>query len=385
MQYNDTLQTLTGRITRMRPGLDITLARDLINDRVRQIIDRRVYWAGLWKRGVLNLPPAYATGGVSLTIGSNICTGTGTSWPVSDVVNTTISQGVVRPGNAWVTPASMSGITLNSTLYVDDAGTPEIVAVQQIRGNQFLANFQNPHNPGYTVTQSSLVGQQLFIATNNPYFTILGVTSATSMVLDNEWAYTNLSQSAYQIFMAYTTFAPDVKELAFVVDPIQQLVLRLHVPQNMVNSQDPSRQNFNSPVWICDLGPNAAGNQLFEIYPPSTVAYQLYYGYYAQWPEMVAPGDRPPPFINPTVLIHGALADAYRVKIPRPPKFDDPWFNPKAADDYEKKFEMGVADMINADNSKAQTDLTWDFDAFGISGANYNIDHAVDAYGNPMF
>ena len=385
MQYNDTLATLTGRITRLRSSLDVSIARDLLNDRVRQIIDRRPYWAGLLKRGILNLPPAYSTGGITLTIGSNVASGTSTNWPVFDVVNTTIPSGIARPGNIWFTPSSLQGITLNSTLYVDAAGQPEVVAVQQMRGTQVLANFQVPHNANCTVTQSSLVGQQLLISTNFPYCTVLAVTSSTGMIIDNTWAYQNIVNGGYQIFLAYTTFAPDVKELLFVIDPIQPLPLRLHVPQKWLNANDPIRQNSNSPVWIADLGPNACGNQLFEIYPPSLVQYQLYYGYYQQWPDMVNPGDRPPPFINPTVILHGALADAFRMKFPQPPKFDDPWYNPKAADDYEAKFERGVADLTNADNSKAQRDFEWDFDAYGQSGANYDQTHAIDTEGQWMY
>lgn len=385
MFYQDTLQSLTGRGSRMRPGADVTCWKDWINDRVRQILDRRPYWSGLLKRGVLSLPQAYTTGNVSLTIGSNIVTGTGTNFPVSDVVNTTIPAGVSRPGNIWFTPSNLTGITLNSTLYVDAAGQPEVIAVQQLRGNQVLANFQTPHNPNCTVTQSSLAGQQFLISSNQPYYTVLATGSSSELILDNAWAYTNIVNGGYQIFLAYTTFAPDVKELLFVIDPIQPLPLRLHVPQKWVNANDPIRQNSNSPVWICDLGPNACGNQLFEIYPPSLVPYQLYYGYYQQWPDMVNPGDRPPYFINPTVILHGALADAFRMKFPQPPKFDDPWYNPKAADDYEAKFERGVADLTNADNSKAQRDYEWDFDAFGQSGSNFDQSHAISSDGDWMF
>lgn len=369
----------------MRAGADVTCWRDWLNDRVHQVIDKRPYWSGLLKRGVLNLPAATTTGNISLTIGSNVAVGTSTNWPVSDVVNTTIPSGIARPGNVWFTPSSLQGITLNSTLYVDSAGTPEVTSVQQMRGTQVLCNFQSAHNLNCTVTQSSLVGQQLLISKNNPYFSILAVTSSTGLILDNEWAYQNITNGGYQIFLAYTPFAPDVKELLFVIDPIQPLTLRLHVPQNWLNSNDPIRQNSNSPIWIADLGPNAAGNQLFEIYPPSLVQYQLYYGYYQQWPDMTNPGDRPPLFINPTVLMHGALADAFRMKFPQPPKFDDPWYNPKAADDYEKKFELGCADLVTADNSKAQRDYEWDFNAFGQSGANYDQRHAIDTGGDWMF
>lgn len=385
MQYPDTCATLLGRLIRSRPNLDRSLGIDLLNDRIRTILDRRPYWAGLAARGVLSIPAAYTTGGVTLTTGSNIVTGTATAWPVSDVVNTIIPNGITRPGNQWFTPASMSNINDNSILYVDATGTPEIVTIQQIRGTQALANFQVSHNGGCTATQSSLANLQLLISSNNPYYTILGVTSSTGLILDNAWGATTLTDAGYQIVLAYTTLASDIKEIFFVIDPIQPLPLNIHVPQKWLNSNDPIRQNSNSPIWLADYIPNAQGNMQYEIYPPSLVQYNLYFAYYKQWKDMVAPGDRPPYFLNPTVLIHGALADAFRMKFPQPPKFDDPWYNPKAADDYEQKFERGVADLINADNSKAQTDYTWNFDAWGVRGSNYEQDHAISADGDWMF
>lgn len=370
---------MIGRLVRARPNLDRSLAQDLINDRIRTIIDRRPYWAGLACRGVLNIPPAYTTGGISLTVGSNVATGTGTGWPVSDRINATIAAGISRPGDQWFTPSDLTNFDTNTILYVDAAGTPEVVTIQQVRGTQALARFQAQHNAGCTITQSSLAYRQLLISTNNPYYTILAVTPSQQLILDNSWAYQNITNGGYQIILAYTILAPDIKELFFVIDPIQPLPLNLHVPQKWLNANDPIRQNSNSPIWLADYIPNLSGNQQFEVYPPSLVAYQLYFAYYKQWQELVLPGDRPPYFLNPSVIIYGALADAFRMKFPQPPKFDDPWYNPKAADDYEARFERGIADLINADNSKAQTDMTWDFDAWGIGGANWDQTHAVSA------
>jgi len=97
---------------------------------------------------------------------------------------------------------------------------------------------------------------------------------------------------------------------------------------------------------------------------------------------MRMPGDRPPPFINGSVLYYGALADALRLKIPRPPDFKDPWHNPDAANVWEARFERGYEDLVSADNSKAQVALTWDYAQwFGSTsmGASWNQDHDVDS------
>lgn len=379
-QYSDTCGTMVGRILLQRKNLDRNLALNFLNDRVRTLLDRRPIWAGLVGRGIVAIPDAYTTGTITLTQNSPVVAGSGTSWPVSDVVNTTIAE-AVQPGYQWVTPMSLAGINRNTVLYIDSGGAnPEICAVQDILGTKINLYYQYAHAATHTATMSSLANLQLRVGTVNPVFTVLAVTNPSTLTIDNPWGTLTQSGSGYQIMLMYTTFSPDLKDLLTVTDPFQSIPLRLHVSQEEVNISDPNRTTVDNPTSIVDLGPSATGAMLFEIYPPQSTARQLNFLYHKQWPDMRVPGDRPPPFINPSTIIYGALADAYRTPIPVGPDMKDPWMNLQVAQTYEQKFEMGYADAITADNSLYQAAFTWDYaQLWGIGGANYWQAHDADS------
>jgi len=96
---------------------------------------------------------------------------------------------------------------------------------------------------------------------------------------------------------------------------------------------------------------------------------------------MSLPSDYPPPFINPSVIIYGALADAFRTPMPRPPDYNDHGLSPDAANSYEALFERGVNDLIEADEMRYQTAFSYDYaQLFGLSmGANWEQAHSIDA------
>jgi hypothetical protein len=390
MRFSDTLEKMIGRVRAIRPNADNSVIAGFLNDRMRSIIDRRPVWAGLFERGILSIPNQYVTGTISVTAGSNVVTGSGTNWPVSDAVNTTLVDSVKFPGNAVIALASSAGVTLDSLLYVG-GGTinAEVVPVVDVLpGNKIQAIFSSKHDSGETVTMSSLAGRQFRISVLNPVWTVQAVTSTTQMLLDNQYGAASQSGLSYQILLMYTSFAPNLKSIMNVIDPVQGISLEIHVPQQYANEFDPNRTNTNSPMWIIDLGPNPNGSMLYEVYPPQTTAYQLSWVGYQQWPDMRFPGDRPPPFINPSTLVHGAMADVLRLKIPIPnlsgargEAMVDPYFNPDAANIYEARFEKGYGDAVDADNHLAQTALSWDFRravGFGF-GANWEQSHDISS------
>jgi hypothetical protein len=95
---------------------------------------------------------------------------------------------------------------------------------------------------------------------------------------------------------------------------------------------------------------------------------------------MRLPGDRPPPYINPTILTYGALSDAFRTPVPVGPDMKDSYMSLQVADSYEKKFELGYFDAINADNSLYQSAFTWEYASlFGIGNASFWQQHDPDA------
>jgi len=370
---------MQGRIVLQRKNLSRELALGFLNDAMRRLLDKKNNWAGLLGRGIVAIPQAYNTGTITLTQNSAVVTGSGTGWPVSDVVNTTINQ-AVQPGWQWVTPASMAGINRNTVFYMDASGTPEICPVQDILGAQVNVYYQNAHAANHTATMSSLANLQLNLGSTVPIYSILAVTSATSLTMTTPWGDLTQSGSGYNAILMYTTFASDLKELLTVVDPFQGIPLRLQVSQEELNVIDPNRTATNNPTSIASLGPSPTGTMLFEIYPPQYNAYQLNFLYHKQWPDMRLPGDRPPPFITPSVLIYGALSDAYRSPVPIGPKMEDPWMSQQTADFYEKKFESGYNDLINSDNSLYQSAFTWEFSAlYGVGNASFWQMHDPDA------
>ena len=382
-QYNATLQSMQSRIMMQRPGLDRNLAQAFLNERMRQVLDRKPDWAGLMKRTVLSIPAAYTHGTIAVTTGSVNVAGTNTNWPVSDVVNTTITEAVKAPGTYWTTPASLAGITRDSLLYVDSGGAyPEVVPVLDILAGHIQCPFAFPHNAGFSITASSLAGLQIMVNSVNPVFTVYAITSPTSLILDNPWGNQAFTGMSYQIYLGQTTFGVNAKEIVSVVDPAQGITLRLLVGEEEENLYDPTRSDTGSPTRVVSLGPNWSGNMTYEIRPPWTSPAQLAVLYHEQVADMRLPSDRPPAFLNPNIFIMGALADAFSTPCPRPPDQKDPFFSLENAQKYEQRFEMAVIEAMNADESLYMRGFDWDHARAGGGanmGANWEQDHSYEA------
>lgn len=357
--FSDNLFTLRGRVMRARPNIDPILVRDFLNDRLRQILDSRTIWADLLTPGILSFPNPTITqydsnnnpiDTVSLTYGSPVVSGSGTTWPVSDVTNTTIAAAITEIGYVEVTPASMAGITANSFVYVDAAGTPEIVPVIDVTATTFIGKFELTHGAGATVTQSSLANLQLKLNASYPVFTIGAVTATNSLTLTLPWGGPSISAQTYAIKLMYTMLAPDLKAIVAMKDEQSGFPVRLHVALEEADFRDPRRTLVSGNPWysLLDLGANQQGNMVYEVWPAPSQARQFSYYYNRQWPDMVKDDDRPPPFINASILFYGALADAKRHRVAK----DDPFYDPQIAQEYEVKFMMGVEDAKNADEAK---------------------------------
>jgi hypothetical protein len=373
---------MIGYVRNVKSNCPTPLIKQFLNLRMRQIIDAKPNWAGLIKYTTVNVPDAFSAGSVSFTSNSPIVTGSATNFPTNDVVNSTIPSGVTSTGLQWVSPASMDGITADTVLYVDADGSPEIVPVTETRATSFRANFRQAHNANVPIVCSSLTQRQLVAGLTYPIFSILAVKDASTLILDAKWGGAPLANMAYSIMGIYYTFATDIKEILSIVDPIQPLELAIHVPQRYIAARDPRRQTVGSaPELFLDRAPNICGNMQYEIYPPQSAARQLNMLYYQQWPDMEAPGDRPPTFINPGVLVDGAVADAKRHKA----EAQDLYYDLAAAQFYEQRFMAGLGDSMNADNTKAQQQLEFNYrQLFGQGGystsGSFAQQHDVGGY-----
>jgi hypothetical protein len=323
---------------------------------MRSLLDRR-QWIGLVKDGVLSFPQAYATGTVALNPGSAQAIGTDTNWPVSDLANTTCVTAIDRLGLQEVIPASMAGIDRDSVLLIDADGTPETVAVQDASEDSFSADFKYAHAAPFKIQRSSLSGRQFRLAGSMPIFTVLSVASATALLLDMPWGAAAVSGETYSISQIYVTFGCEVRMILQVTDPSYGTQLAVHVPNAQLNATDPRRTSVGlTPSWVVDHGPNANGRMTWEVWPHVTSPRQLPYQVYQHWPDMLRPTDTPPPFMNGAVLVYGAIADALRTRVENP----DPFYDPRTAQDWDRRFELGVQELIAADNAKAQTQYSWD-------------------------
>lgn len=74
-------------------------------------------------------------------------------------VATTVAGAVSATGVQAVTPAAMTGIVPGTGLYVDSAGTPELVYVISTTATTFTANFTATHTGGFTVTTAALLNR----------------------------------------------------------------------------------------------------------------------------------------------------------------------------------------------------------------------------------
>lgn len=385
--FQDTLFSLRGRVMTSRPQVPADFVNNAINDRIRQIMDRRTFWADMLTPGILSFPAPINVGLVNTTNGSAVISATGASWPVADLVNTTIPSGVSEFGYVEVTPSSMVGITANSYLLVDASVTPEIVPVVEITRSSFIAKFTQLHNPGCTITQSSLAGLQLRMGESYPIFTVAAILSNDgsgncTAQLTLPWGGPSLTQATYTIQLMYVMLATDIKGLIAMKDEATGYPVRLHVPLTEADHFDPQRSIVTGNPWfsMVDRGANDQGNLTYEVWPAPGDQRQFSYYYWKQWPDMVKDTDRPPPFINPSTLYFGALADAKMYRGSR----DDPYYDPQGAQYYEAKFDQAVQDAKNSDEAKVLTALKNPFWK-GMFPGNYDTLQLFDASVSAFF
>lgn len=385
-QTNSSLFDLRGRIRQFRPGIDETQVDQFINDRIKQAADFREYWSSNMIKGIISIPNAYTTGTVSVTTGSNIVTGVGCNFPVSDAVNASIPSGIVEIGYQDVIPNTMAGINYRSILYVDAADAPEAVPVAQVLGQGkvwqvnssygFNGEFRLEHNPNCTVTQSSLAGQQFRLGAGSPIFTVLAVIDQNTLLLDQPWGNVSLTGQAYQVYQIYFDLGQNVQAVFWVLDQIQGLPLSIHTSVRAANWQDPQRLNSGNPLNLVDAQPSVNGIIQFEVWPQQIVAYQLQFCVYEYWKPLVNDTDRLPWFINDSIFFYGALADALRWRRSK----DDPYHNPRLADDYEKRFLAGLQQASNADEAKVMREFQQALRVLYPGGANFDQDHDFSSF-----
>lgn len=376
----DNLNTMTGAVAQIKPNADPNTTALFLNHRLRFCYNARPYWSGGIGRGIVACPAQYTTGTVSTVYGSNVVTGSGTSWPVSDIVNTTIPAAINQIGSQPVVPSSMTNIVPDTWLYVDAGGVnPEVVYVIDTTPGSFTAVFQYPHDANCTITCSSLASRTLRLGYQIPNYLITAVVDAQTLLIELNYGGTPLSGISYVIVKNLYNFAPDLKELMSVVDPQQGIELNINYPIAKLNQEDPQRTSVEFPVLVAPHSMSPAGTCMFEIWPAPTAIRQLYFEYYKQPKDMKAPGDQPPPYLDPSVIIMGAIADSLRTRVGN----DDMYYAPDVAMVWEQRFQDGLEKLVGADNNLFGQSYSWSSGSGSggyPTGATFNRSHDYDAF-----
>ncbi len=352
--YSDTLESLRNQILLRKPNVSAELATEALNRKMRLVLNMRPYWTGLLSRKILYLPAEYTTGTVSVTKDSSTVTGSATNWPVNDLVNTTTGD-ISRPGIHRVTPASMENIEKGTVLYVDSAGSnPETVAVVETTANNFIAKFDYAHSGTVTLEASSLAGRQFRLDESAPVYTILAVKSATELILDAPWKESSRSGSAYHIRGILHYISPNIRDIVAAVDRFQGYPLGIQREQGYLDHIDYQRRSTGAPRLLTVAEPHPLTRLMrYEVWPSPVNERQIEVLIVDNWADMKNKGDRPPPFMDASVLVAGALAEIMITKVPdRASGGNDPFYDPIAAREYKQEFLAGLQGLIEADEAR---------------------------------
>ena len=379
--YGATLTEMRGSVRERKPNASPESIDTFLNDRVRSVVLCRD-WVDLRRQGVLAIPDAVTTGLVSMTQGSPAVLGAGTGWNVADEINTTSAAAIQRPGFQLVKPASMTNIQPGKYLLIDLGQlNQEVVAVRDAGPGYFVASFAKTHTAGYTIVKSSLANRQF--RTSFPVYTVTAVTSPTSLLLDNPWGNPDLPNAQYTILLMYVSPDPYARRILFAYDPVQGQYLDTETwTYADVLQSDPQMTAIQDPQMIVPGPAGPAGVALWWLYPAQNSARGIGVIYSTTWPRMVADNDGPPPFINPDVFVNGASADAMLTKnIPRDSgRPIDPYYDPVAADKYEKRFREYLELAENDDEGRNYKNLQSWANKLGGMAWDGNAGHYVQSH-----
>lgn len=359
------------------------MIRKTVSDVVADIVGRPRLWSGLLANGILKIPAVYSTGRVAVAAGSATVTGTATAWPVDDVLDVAIYDPVIQTGYATVLVGDNWTLFKEGQWVTVNAGQAdeECVCVTDVTENYITAKFTKTHAASAAATTSSLAGRQFRISNNYPMYTVVGVSSATSLTLDAEWMSASLSSQTYSIGAVYVSFGNDVKMLVSVVNPAQQYQLALHLPKSYLDYRDPRRSTTGQPEMAVFHGPDPAGIPLYEIYPRPTSATAMPYLYMKQWSRMEEDSDLLPNGIRSDVVINRVIAEA--LVFPENKDYEGgKFYDPQVSRQKLEQFERQVAQMSVDDDNTSMTSLMFryrDLPFVGF-GAEWNQSHDLDMW-----
>jgi hypothetical protein len=239
---------------------------------------------------------------------------------------------------------------------------------------------------------SALVGRQLKLNGQAPWYSIVSNPDASTLILDQGVVEPSANGVSGAIVQAYfMSERPDFEKLITLVDRQNNWAFRLNVPQEELALIDPQRTEVGPPMWFSPLGFNAAylaalpagvvdlygqTNQsdpqpVYESWPQTSSAKPYPYLYKKRIPTLGDDDDVLPGFIRGRVLFEGALADL--CNWPGTATVPNASMNPVTANVHEARFQEALRDMILRDEQVTQRTLTW-LAGFRYQTANFRSD-----------
>jgi len=325
-----------------------------INRRITNVIDTRV-WSDTMKMGMIVLPNAYTTGTVAVAQGSNQIIGTGTNWPVNDVINTTSTVVITDvPGYVEITPGAgyLSKVHVGIPLLLDqgNASITEIVTPIAVGPTSFKAYCQYAHDTTATLQMSRLAGQQF--QANSYIYTVQAVLSDTLMQVDFPYGGIPQAGLSYTVMQQYVQLSPNVRSLERCYDAIAGSDVGTSRDLSWVLSVDPQGQSTGNPQELASMPANPAGFMQWRVWPAQNTEYALGVIYEDGWPTLVYDTDVLPPFMNREIIIAGAIADCLRTRVIKNDRDRDPLYDPQVSQYWEAEFARLLENATQSDQGR---------------------------------
>lgn len=223
---------------------------------------------------------------------------------------------------------------------------------------------------------SSLIGYQLLVARQGPYYTITAVAGSTSLTIDRVYPGATISGSTYSIEKNYITMPTDFGSLTDVLDLNNKWRLYIDYRQDQLDTIDVARVTTGSP-WIVAAVPfDSTGLQRYEMWPRATSAMNYSFNYLRQPALLSAASDRPIYPIRGDVLREGAFAEL--ALWPGPSKMvPNPYHDLGQHRMHEERFWKGIFALELKDQDISQTNITYSGDGFDPApiGASFLQSH----------
>lgn len=356
------------------PLYDTIQSRQDVNDILRMLMARRT-WSGLVKYGILSVPASYSTGTVTTTRSNNVVTGSGTTWTYNDLVATTLQIDITIAGIVDVTPVAMTGIQPGRWITIDGGNAGEeavfVISIDASAGT-FRANVTATHTSGVTIRCGSMAGRQFRINSNTPFMTVIGVTSATRLLLDFNWPIAGASGQSYEITMVFVSFGQDVKQMLTMVNPDRQYQFNVNGQKAMLDAIDPRRAVSQMPYQLAYHAPDLAGAPLYEMWPRPTSEAAYPYFYIKEWTPLSEDNEILPQGIRSDVIVKFGCAEAARWPGHKA-KEGGIYYDPALAGQLVAEAEREVEYMKLEDDSTAIMQMIYQYKKwkFGGPGPDY--------------